>query len=245
MSKVARQAQISKVKLMACIRLTQRTNQSTRFVNGFSYLWLLFTIALLSTGLALAAEIFTTASKRDKEKELLAIGRQFRVAFASYYEAKRAPDLGAATAVQPVQLPPNSKPGPNIDLRQYPTTLDALLKDDRFPGIKRHLRKVFTDPMTGQAEWGLVQQNGKITGVHSLSEQEPIKIGGFEPDDSSFEGAKKYSEWKFTYPADLLLLGLGSSPIASTPALITTPTRLDNASVTSTTSTPTTNRTAN
>ena len=121
-------------------------------------------------------------------------------------------------------------------------TLDALLKDDRFPGIKRHLRKVFTDPLTAQTEWGLVKLNGKIVGVHSLSEQEPIKIGGFEPDDSSFEGAKKYSEWKFTYPADLLLAGSSPPLNASTPTSVTTPTRLDTVSGTSTTST---SRTAN
>lgn len=149
---------------------------------GFAYLWVLLLIAFLGVGLTIGAEIYTTASQRDKEKELLSIGRQFRSALARYY--------GIQT--------PNGK-------HSYPATLEDLLQDGRTPGIRRHLRKVFVDPMTGKAEWGLVLVSGRIVGVHSLSNKTPIKQDGFEVDDLSFKGKEKYGEWKFTYPADLLL----------------------------------------
>ena len=54
---------------------------------GFTYLWILFLVALMGIGLTVAAEITATAAQRDKEKALLAIGRQFRTAISSYYEA--------------------------------------------------------------------------------------------------------------------------------------------------------------
>ena len=33
----------------------------------------------------------------------------------------------------------------------------------------------------------------------------PIKLDNFEPSEAAFRNAKKYSEWVFTYPADLML----------------------------------------
>lgn len=149
---------------------------------GFSYLWVLLLVAFLGMGLTLAVEIETTAAQRDREKELLAIGRQFRTALARYYD---------------IQMPGGK--------HLYPATLEALLQDNRIPGVRRHLRKIFVDPMTGKAEWGLVQVGGRIVGVHSLSDKMPIKQDGFEVEDSNFKGKEKYSDWKFTYPANLLL----------------------------------------
>jgi hypothetical protein len=76
--------------------------------------------------------------------------------------------------------------------------LEDLLQDPRSPGIRRYLRKIYPDPMTGSAEWGLINgPNGEIYGVHSLSEQEPLKKSNFGVADRQFEGMKKYSEWVF------------------------------------------------
>lgn len=88
--------------------------------------------------------------------------------------------------------------------RQYPATLDELLQDPRTPGITRHLRQVFVDPMTGKAEWGLVRVGGRIVGIHSLSERLPIKQAGFEDQDMAFAGKERYRDWVFTYPANLM-----------------------------------------
>ncbi len=147
---------------------------------GFSYLWLLFLVAVIGVGLSVAAEVAVVAAQRDKEKELLAIGRQFRTAIARYYEA----------------------PGPR---REYPTSLADLLQDPRTPQLRRHLRRIFVDPLTRQAEWGLVRVGGRIVGVHSLSTQRPLKQDGFDADDSAFVGQQQYAQWIFTYPPDLLL----------------------------------------
>jgi len=136
----------------------------------------------MGLGLAAGLEVFQTSVQRDKEMELLAIGRQFRAAIGRYYETMLL----------------NGR-------HDYPLSLEDLLQDQRSPGIRRHLRKVFVDPLTGKAEWGLVRVGGRIVGVHSLSEQVPIKQAGFEADDMVFGHKQKYSEWVFTYPSDLVL----------------------------------------
>jgi hypothetical protein len=149
---------------------------------GLAYLGLLFAVAFLGLVVGTAAEVDATAMQREKERKLLAIGHQFRTAFASYRDLRLA--------------------GRQV----YPQTLDDLLQDPRFPQVRRHLRRVFVDPMTGKAEWGLVRIGGRIVGVHSLSERMPFKQDGFEADDMSLRGKQRYSEWVFSYPADLRLL---------------------------------------
>ncbi|SEL57693.1 hypothetical protein SAMN05216359_111115 [Roseateles sp. YR242] len=136
----------------------------------------------MGVGLTVAVEVDTTIARRSQERALLNIGHQFRTAIERYYE-------GTAVAGQ----------------RQYPTTLEDLLRDNRVPGIKRHLRQVFVDPVTGKAEWGLMRVGGRIVGVYSLSEAMPVKQDNFEAEDMAFRGKGKYSEWVFTYPVDLLL----------------------------------------
>lgn len=149
---------------------------------GFSYLWVLMMVAFMGLGLTVATEIASTASQRDKEKELIAIGRQFQIAIGRYYESQQSTGRG-----------------------EYPSSLEDLLKDNRVPGVKRHLRKIFVDPMTGKAEWGVLRIAGRVVGVHSLSEKTPIKQAGFEAQEMNLQHKKKYSEWVFTYPADLVL----------------------------------------
>lgn len=168
-------------------------------VGGFAYLWLLFAVAFMGLGLSVGVEFYSTSQQRDKERELLALGRQFRQAIARYYEAQPS----SSSAAQ----------------KQYPLTLDDLLADPRSPGIKRHLRKVFVDPMTGQSQWGLYKVGGRVAGVYSLSEKEPIKQDGFEADDASFRGKAKYSEWIFAYPADTLAI-LGTATGLTVPGAL-------------------------
>lgn len=149
---------------------------------GFTFIWVLVSIALVGLGLTVGATVAKTTSQRDKERELLAIGRQFRDAIRAYYET-RIEGRG----------------------REYPASLDDLVLDRRFPGTKRHLRKVFVDPMTGRAEWGYIRVAGRIAGVHSLSEAVPLKQAGFSQENATFNGRQHLSEWVFTYPADLML----------------------------------------
>jgi type II secretory pathway pseudopilin PulG len=139
---------------------------------GFTYLWLLFAVAGMGLLLAAAAEVWDTAARREKEAELLFIGDQFARAIAAYH----AHSPGAA--------------------KQYPEKLEDLLEDKRLQAQPRHLRKIFRDPMTNSAEWGLVKAGGRIVGVHSRSAGKPIRtrfIGRF----AALSGAASYAEWVF------------------------------------------------
>jgi len=122
---------------------------------GFTYVGLLVAVALVGFGLALVAQVWSTTSKRERERELLFVGSQFRQAIGLYYE---------------------SSPG----VKQYPRSLDDLVEDKRFPVLRRYLRKIYLDPMTGKPDWGLVMQGDQILGVHSQSEQHPIKVANFD-----------------------------------------------------------------
>ena len=146
---------------------------------GLTYIAVLFLIALHGTVLGAVGIVWHTAQQREKERELLFVGDQFRRAIRAY-----------------------SQSGPGA-AGQLPKSLDDLIRDPRLPGTKRHLRKIFVDPMTGTMEWGLVKtpDGAAIAGVYSRSEDAPLKTANFQPDDIAFEGAAKYSEWKFLYRA--------------------------------------------
>jgi type II secretory pathway pseudopilin PulG len=147
---------------------------------GFAYLWTLMLVAMLGVGLSFAAESYQLGKRREQERELLFIGREFRDAIRSYYVAS-----GMVTQ------------------REYPARLEDLLQDSRMAGTRRHLRRIYRDPMTGKAEWGLVRFGGRIIGVHSLSAVMPLKQSGFEPDEQAFEGKTSYREWQFVHAAPL------------------------------------------
>lgn len=147
---------------------------------GFTYIWILFVVALTSVALAGAVQVWRTEVRREKEKELMFAGEQFRQAIGSYYD--NSPGLP----------------------KRYPDSLEKLLLDKRFPTVKRHLRKIFFDPMTSSSEWGLARQpNAGIIGVYSLSKEIPLKRANFPERYADFAEAKDYRDWKFIYlPGD-------------------------------------------
>ena len=148
---------------------------------GFSYLLLLCFIAWLGIHLSASSLIYSTTLQRQHEQELLSIGKQFRKAIQSYYETR----VGGGA-------------------QEYPTSVKDLLQDNRTAHLKRHLRKIFVDPMTRQANWGEIKLNGRLVGVYSLSKQTPIKQSGFDSDEAAFVDAKTYSDWVFIYPINLV-----------------------------------------
>jgi hypothetical protein len=142
---------------------------------GFTYLTLMFIVAILMGGLALVGEMWETAARRDKEAQLLVIGNEYRTAIGRYYDAT---------------------PG---GVKRYPPSLEDLLKDPRQPSTQRYLRRLYRDPFGG-AEWGIVRApDGGIAGVYSLSEEKPLKTGHFKLRDAGFESAQRYADWKFVY----------------------------------------------
>ena len=142
---------------------------------GFTYLGVLFAVVIAGFGLASVATVWSTASQRDKEAQLLFAGQQFERAIASYFE---------------------NGPG---GTKEFPGSLADLLEDPRWPAVRRHLRRIYVDPMTGQAEWGLVKQGEQIVGVHSLSPAKPLKHAGFDHRFEEFAQAEDYTQWRFTY----------------------------------------------
>lgn len=143
---------------------------------GFTYPAVLFLVTLISISLMTAQKQWATIIKRDREKELLFRAEQLIQAIGSYNQ---------------------SSPGGS---KQYPRNFKDLLKDNRVPGLKRHLRKAFKDPMTKDGQWGLVYDGrGNIKGFFSLSQEEPLKKTGFPKAYKLFENQKKYSDWKFVH----------------------------------------------
>jgi len=139
--------------------------------SGFAYLFLLFLLALMAVSALALASIQHVDRIRSDEAELLRIGGEFRRAIVRYRD---------------VAMP-----------RVYPRSLEDLLLDQRVGKRQRYLRKIYADPMTGKAEWGLVREQGYIIGVHSLSERPPLKVSGFDLDDVDFENAQRYADWVF------------------------------------------------
>lgn len=158
---------------------------------GFIFLWALFAAALAGIMLAGTGQVWQITSQREKEKELLFVGDQFRQAVMSYYN--------------------NASGGP----KEYPESLEQLLEDKRDVTTKRHLRKIFIDPMTNTTDWGLVEEpeleqedssvsisSGKkkgIIGIYSLSKGMPLKIDNFKDHNADFSDAVTYQDWKFVF----------------------------------------------
>jgi type II secretory pathway pseudopilin PulG len=146
-----------------------------RSQGGFTYLALLFMIAIMGAVSAVTGVLWSTSQQRAKERQLLFVGNEFRKAIGDYYE--RSP--GA--------------------VKRYPADLQALLLDERHVGTVRHLRRIYTDPMTLGQEWGLVRApDGAVMGVYSTSSQSPVKKR-FSEQNAGFDNATAYSDWKFVY----------------------------------------------
>lgn len=129
---------------------------------GFTYVGLLIAVAVFGLGSVGGTRLIASSERAQREVELLFIGHQFRQAIRSYFLA-----------------------GPKVG--QYPATLDDLLLDKRHPSVRRHLRRRFFDPITGNSDWGFVQApEGGIMGVYSLSEREPKKRANFDLEDAAF-----------------------------------------------------------
>lgn len=139
---------------------------------GFTFIGILIIVALSGIALSIVGSVWHQSVQREREKELLFIGDQYRSAIISYYESTPS------------------------GVKQYPKTLEELILDKRYPVVKRHLRKLYADPVSKQA-WGLIKQQDLIVGVYSQSNKAPIKKSGFPSAYEAFAEANTYDEWKF------------------------------------------------
>lgn len=154
-----------------------RNFEMARGEAGFTYIGLLLAVALFGVALSAVGQLWSTTLQRGRERELLFVGDEFRRAIAAYYDG--TPGGGA---------------------KQFPKTLEDLLLDRRYPAVRRYLRKIYADPLTGKPEWGFVKGPGDtITGIYSLSSLTPRKHANFPDEYESFSESKRYSDWKFVY----------------------------------------------
>lgn len=99
---------------------------------GFTYLWLLFVVALGGVALAALGQRQQTVQQREREAELRFRGDAIAKAIVSYMRQSPA--------------------GAN----NLPQRLEDLLEDRRSGAVQRHLRRLYTDPFTGKADWQLI-----------------------------------------------------------------------------------------
>lgn len=167
---------------------------------GFTYLAVLFAVAILGAVLGASAVVWHAQAQRDKEQELLFIGHAYRQAITQYYE---------------------KTPG---TAKQFPKKLEDLLEDKRQVRLTRYLRKLYLDPMTASKEWGLVTGPGEsIVGVYSRSSRAPIKTGKFDEVDKDFNGASSFMDWKFVYTNPAPVSPATPTPTAAPAGQIPTP----------------------
>lgn len=160
------------------------------FSPGFTYMAVMILVAVTGIALAGASQYWSTIVQREREAELLYRGDQIRKAIASYCAAN--PSGGAP---------------------EYPRQMGDLLKDPRYPGLRRHLRQAYTDPMNPGKDWGWIRDGtGRLKGVFSQSPLIPLKKAGFDRDYREFGKAKTYADWRFVFN-----LGQSTTPGLGTP----------------------------
>lgn len=142
-----------------------------RSEGGFTYIAALFMVVIMGIMLGVTGQSMQVVMKREREKELIFRGLQYRDAIERWTKKGAMPLLD----------------------------LNHLLKDPRSATGEKYLRQLYKDPVTG-GEWKVLKdpQLG-IYGVASTSDEEPIKQGNFPDVIKKFEEKKKYSEWEFIY----------------------------------------------
>jgi type II secretory pathway pseudopilin PulG len=131
-------------------------------------------VAIFSLGLAVIGPTWSDDVRRHKERELLKIGSLYATAIVAYRLAS---------------------PG---SLKSYPPSLDSLLIDDRMVGTRRHLRKLYADPLDPSRPWGVVRgPDGTVRGVYSQADAPPMNGEPIELGFATLPAAQRYSDWKF------------------------------------------------
>lgn len=154
---------------------------------GVTYLLLLSLLALAGTALAQLGTQWQLAAQRDRETELLFRGQQITDALRRYQQATPA------------------------DQPAGPSTLHELLDDRRGPVPRHHLRRLFVDPFTGQADWLLLRDGtGAIVGLHSRSTQAALRSHRLPVAVTNQRTAPTVGDWRFQIDS--------SGPAAAQPA---------------------------
>jgi len=113
---------------------------------GMTYVGLLLAVTLIGIATTALTPMWSTMVRRDKEAELLFRLGEYRRAIARYRQ----------------------------DHGRYPARLEDLLEDKTQRQVRRYLRRIYRDPMTGKADWKLdfiVDKTGAVAGIRDLHSQ--------------------------------------------------------------------------
>ncbi|RDS93253.1 type II secretion system protein [Pseudomonas fluorescens] len=133
---------------------------------------MLVTVAVVAVMLMEVGTLWSSVLQRERELELLARGNEIRRAIGLYYAVGNT----------------------------FPKSLEDLVLDRRQPTIKRYLRRIYSDPLTGTTDWGVVPGPSEtIMGVFSQAKGTPFKQGNFAVINQSFTGQGSYQGWVFLY----------------------------------------------
>ncbi|MDK2847318.1 MAG: hypothetical protein PWP34_671 [Desulfuromonadales bacterium] len=138
---------------------------------GSTLLVVLAAIVILGLSAGVAGNSWKNIIQRDREEELFFRGDQYRRAIASFHDAWGV----------------------------YPKRLEELLEDRRALYLRRHLRRLYSDPMTGAPFALVVDSAGRIRGVYSTDDGRPFRREGFPPEYKDFAKATSYRDWKFVF----------------------------------------------
>jgi type II secretory pathway pseudopilin PulG len=146
---------------------------------GFAYVAVLALVAVMGIGLAAIGPLWAQESQRERETELLRLGQLYAEAISRYYA---------------------TSPG---SIKQHPPQLEALLLDTRFVGTVRHLRTLYSDPITDGKPWGLMRApDGGVIGIYSQSGEAPLHKVPVKLGKVTLAPASRYSDWKFIAKVD-------------------------------------------
>lgn len=141
---------------------------------GFTYITVMTVVALLGIGLAALGPMWADDAQRQREQELLRVGALYAGAIAAYREVS---------------------PG---SVKRYPPNLESLVLDTRFVGTRRHLRKLYADPLLPSRPWGLLRDaDGGVQGVFSQDDRVPLMRASLDFGVLRLPVAQRYADWKF------------------------------------------------
>jgi len=140
---------------------------------GFTYVVVLVAIVILAIMTEAATPLVSSQIKAEKEREMIFRGQAYVKAIRSYYESGKT-------------------------VKTFPQNIDDLTQDPRYP-LRRHIRKLYSDPVS-RDEWVLIRDEGRgIRGVVSSSSKKPLKISNFPIGLEEFNEASTYKDWRFVY----------------------------------------------
>ncbi len=144
-----------------------------RAERGYTYVAVLIILVVAAMGAQVATIPAKSALVRNDEAELLFRGQAYIAALESYQTAIEGD-------------------------KTLPQKLEDLL-DDRRAGRRRHIRRLYDDPLTGGAWKVLRNSEGQIHGVASNAPGTPRKKAFFPVGMARFATARTYAGWEFIY----------------------------------------------